>query len=83
MPHSFLYRCSLGKGLTGIGSSGGGHGGNGGSGSNQPRVGIAYGHLYEPAHFGCPGGGGGGGLGGGVHKHYRTGYPKDRRYLKR
>ena len=36
-------------------------------GAGQPRVGTPYGNLYEPAHFGCQGGGGGG-LGGGVIK---------------
>lgn len=63
---SSITRCSLGAGHAATGSSGAGHGGNGGSGTNQPRVGIAYGHVYEPAHFGCRGGGSNGGRGGGV-----------------
>lgn len=61
-----LLRCSLGAGKSASGSSGAGHGGNGGSGTNQPRVGTAYGHLYEPSHFGCSGGGNGAGRGGGI-----------------
>ena len=60
------FRCTVGQGVSGSASSGAGHGGNGGSGYNQPRVGIAHGHLYQPAHFGCRGGGSGGGLGGGI-----------------
>lgn len=63
-----FFRCTLGGGYPSTGSSGAGHGGNGGSGTNQARVGIAYGHVYEPAHYGCRGGGDGGGLGGGVIK---------------
>ena len=39
--------------------------GNGGSGEDQPQVGTAYGHVFQPKHFGCRGGGGGG-LGGGI-----------------
>ena len=66
----FTFSCPAGNGNAGInggGSSGAGHGGNGGTGQNQPRVGIAYGHVFEPQHFGCQGGGNGG-LGGGVIK---------------
>lgn len=64
---AFVFtRCGLGGGKTASGSSGAGHGGNGGSGANQPRVGTAYGHVYEPSHFGCSGGGDGGGRGGGI-----------------
>lgn len=66
----FFPSCSVGAGRAGInggGSSGAGHGGNGGTGQNQLRVGTAYGHVFEPQHFGCQGGGNGG-LGGGVIK---------------
>ena len=66
----FFFSCSAGAGragLSGGGSSGAGHGGNGGTGQDQPRVGTAYGHVFEPKHFGCRGGGTGG-LGGGVIK---------------
>ena len=62
--------CATGAGITGAfskGSSGAGHGGNGGMGSDQSRVGAAYGDLYEPANFGCKGGGSGS-LGGGKMK---------------
>ncbi|XP_077861759.1 uncharacterized protein LOC144342564 [Saccoglossus kowalevskii] len=47
------------------GSSGAGHGGRGGRGSNQRLTGAPYGHLYEPDHLGCNGGGTFGGRGGG------------------
>lgn len=60
------FSCSVGAGISSSdGSSGAGHGGNGGRGRSQTRVGIAYGHVYEPQHFGCRGGGSGG-LGGGI-----------------
>ena len=63
-----FLRCISGEGTAhALGSSGAGHGGNGGSGRGASHVGTAYGHLYEPEHFGCQGGGGGG-LGGGVIK---------------
>ena len=62
----FCFSCTAGSGIAGAGgSSGAGHGGNGGHGKDQTRVGVAYGHLYEPQHFGCQGGGTGG-LGGGI-----------------
>ena len=64
------YSCTQGNGLSSTyGSSGAGHGGSGGVGSNQKRVGIPFGNLYEPRHFGCHGGGASGvGLGGGIIK---------------
>ena len=63
-----FLRCTSGKGEAGaLGSSGAGHSGNGGRGRGQSQVGTAYGHVYEPEHFGCQGGGSGG-LGGGVIK---------------
>lgn len=66
---SFFYiyfSCTAGAGIASSdGSSGAGHGGNGGRGKRQTQVGVAYGHLYEPQHFGCRGGGSGG-LGGGI-----------------
>jgi len=62
--------CTAGAGIASSdGSSGAGHGGNGGRGKSQTRVGVAYGHVYEPQHFGCRGGGSGG-LGGGII-HFR------------
>ena len=62
----FSCSCTAGAGIVSSdGSSGAGHGGNGGRGRGQSRVGIAYGHVYEPEHFGCRGGGSGG-LGGGI-----------------
>ena len=45
---------------------GAGHGGRGGRGTNQRKTGAAIGHLYEPQHLGCKGGGSNGGRGGGV-----------------
>lgn len=62
----FSSSCTAGGGIAAAdGSSGAGHGGNGGRGRDQTRVGVAYGHVYEPEHFGCRGGGTGG-LGGGI-----------------
>ena len=69
----FSCRCAAGAGIVSShGSSGAGHGGNGGRGRHQSRVGLAYGHLYEPEHFGCRGGGSGG-LGGGIIRMSVTG----------
>ncbi|XP_071506021.1 uncharacterized protein [Diadema antillarum] len=47
------------------GASGAGHGGRGGRGTGQRITGAPFGHLFEPSHLGCRGGGTGGGLGGG------------------
>ena len=69
----FSCRCAAGAGIVSSdGSSGAGHGGNGGRGRHQSRVGLAYGYLYEPEHFGCRGGGSGG-LGGGIIRMSVTG----------
>ena len=69
----FSCRCAAGAGIVSSdGSSGAGHGGNGGRGRHQSRVGLAYGHLYEPEHFGCRGGGSGG-LGGSIIRMSVTG----------
>ncbi|XP_070535282.1 uncharacterized protein [Ptychodera flava] len=66
--HSIPCNVSEGAGKTGTsdyGSSGAGHGGSSGRGSRQRKTGAPFGHLYEPDHFGCTGGGSGGGKGGG------------------
>ncbi|XP_033640829.1 uncharacterized protein LOC117301055 [Asterias rubens] len=39
------------------GGSGAGHGGRGGRSTHQPKTGAAYGHVLEPSHMGCKGGG--------------------------
>ncbi|XP_038052472.1 uncharacterized protein LOC119725183 [Patiria miniata] len=66
--HDLPCPDSDGAGKSGSGNNGGsgaGHGGRGGRSSHQRKTGAAFGHVFEPSHLGCKGGGPNGGRGGG------------------